>query len=321
MPKVILKNKTGSVDVTNMINEIVWSGSTSEIARTLQLNFLYPLHDIYAPKIYPNIGDEMYLYDDNGKELFRGRVFYNERFGEQGTIQITCYDDAIRLSKSKGTYNFKNKTAEAITTTVCNDLGIEVGTLAKTGVPQKLLCSSMGMHEIIKTAYDGASGQNGKKYYITMREGKLCVDQVGKEVIDYVLRDDVNILEGSYSENAEGVVNKVKIYDENDKYLGVVQNDKLISLLGTFQDIYTKEEDKQARVMAQSMLQDITREIQITAIGNSSCLSGKTIKTVDSLTKIEGTSYIEEDEHIWHNKIYKIVMKILYIKPLETEEV
>lgn len=305
MPKVILKNKTDNIDVTNMINEIVWGGSTSEIARTLQLNFLYPLHDTYAPKIYPNIGDEMYLYNDNEKELFRGRVFYNERFGEQGTIQITCYDDAIRLSKSKGTYNFKNKTAEAITTTVCNDLGIEVGALAKTGIPQKLLCSSMGMYEIIKTAYDGASSQNGKKYYITMRKGKLCVDQVGNEVVDYTLRADTNIVESSYSENAEGVVNKVKIYDENDQYLGIVQNDELIDLVGTFQEVYIKEDNKQARTVAQSMLQGISQEISVTVRGDTSCISGRTIKIEDSLTKLVGSFYIESDEHEWSGGRYK----------------
>lgn len=310
MPKVILKTKTDSIDVTNMISEITWSGSTSEIARTLQLNFLYPLHDIYAPKVYLNIGDEMYLYDDNGKELFRGRVFYSERFGEQGTIQITCYDDAIRLSKSKGTYNFKNKTAEAIAATVCNDLGIEVGTLAKTGIPQKLLCSGMGMYEIIKTAYDGASSQNGKKYYITMRKGKLCVDQVGNEVVDYTLRADTNIVESSYSENAEGVVNKVKIYDEDDQYLEVVQNDELINLVGIFQEIYIKEEDKQAKTVASSMLQGIAKEATVTVKGNTNCLSGKAIKVEDSLTKIVGSFYIESDEHEWSNGKYRMKLDL-----------
>ena len=239
MPKVLLKNKAGTIDVTNMTSTIKWSGSTSQIARVLELDFLYPLHDYYAPKIYPNIGDEMYLYDDNGEELFRGRVFYNERFGEQGTIQITCYDDAIRLSKSKGTYNFKNKTAEAIIRIVCNDLGINVGNLARTGIPQKMLCSNMNMYEIIREAYESAGSQNGKRYSITMKEGKLCVNEVGNEVVDYTLLADKNIIESSYSENAEGVVNKVKIYDENNQYLGVVQNNELINLLGTFQDIYS----------------------------------------------------------------------------------
>ena len=308
MPRVTLKNKAGIIDVTNMISTIKWSGSTSEIARVLELEFLYPLHDYYAPKIYPNIGDTMYLYDDNGKELFRGRVFYNERLSEQGTIQITCYDDAIRLSKSKGTYNFKNKTAEAITRTVCNDLGISIGELAPTGILQKMLCSNMGMYEIIKSAYEGASNQNKKKYHITMKQGKLYVEEVGREILDYTLKADSNILESAYSENAEGVVNKVKIYDENDQYLGVVQNDELINLVGIFQEVYIKEEDKQAKTVASSMLQGITREATVTVKGNTSCISGKAIKVENSLTKLVGSFYIESDEHEWNNRQYRIII-------------
>ena len=311
MPKVILKNKTGAIDVTNMVSEIKWSGSQAEIARVLELQFLYPLHDAYAPKIYPNIGDEMYLYDDTGEELFRGRVFYNERLHEQGTIQITCYDDAIRLSKSKGTYNFKNKTAEAITRAVCNDLGIAVGTLATTGISQKMLCSNMGMYEIIKEAYEGASKQNGKRYSITMSKGKLHVKQVGNEMVDYILRADTNIIGSSYSENAEGVVNKVKIYDEEDQYLGVVQNDELISLMGTFQEIYTKEEDKQSKTVAQNMLQGITREAEVTVQGNTSCMSGKLIKVKDIFTKTIGTFNIEADEHEWNSRQNIMTFKLI----------
>lgn len=309
MPRVELKNKSGIIDVTNMISTIKWSGSTSEIARVLELEFLYPLHDHYVPKIYPNIGDTMYLYDDNGEELFRGRVFYNERFGEQGTIQITCYDDAIRLSKSKGTYNFKNKTAEAIATTVCNDLGISIGKLVLTGIPQKMLCSNMGMYEIIKSAYEGASMQNKKKYHITMKQGKLYVEEIGGEVLDYILKADSNILESAYSENAEGVVNKVKIYDEDNQYLGVVQDDELIGLVGIFQEIYIKEEDKQAKTVASSMLQGITKEATVTVKGNTSCFSGKTIRIEDSLTKLMGSFYIESDEHEWNNGQYKTTIR------------
>ena len=310
MPKVTLKNKAGIIDVTNMISEIRWSGSQSEIARVLELSFLYPLHDYYTPKIYPNIGDEMYLYADTGEELFRGKVFYNERLGEQGTIQITCYDDAIRLSKSKGTYNFKNKTAEAITRVVCNDLGIEVGTLVSTGINQKMICSNMGMYEIIKEAYEAASKQNGKRYSIIMSKGKLYVKQVGNEMVNYILRADTNIIESSYSENAEGVVNKVKIYDEEEQYLGAVQDDELISLVGVFQEIYVKEEDKQAKTVASSMLQGITKEATVTLKGNTSFFSGKAIKVEDSLTKLMGSFYIESDEHEWSNGQYGVTLGI-----------
>lgn len=224
-----------------MVSEITWSGSQEEVARKLELNFLFPLHDHYAPKIYPNIGEQLFLYDDNHIELFQGRVFYNERLGEQGIIQVTAYDDAIRLAKSKGTYNFKGKTAEAITKIVCNDLGVEIGQLAPTGIPQKMLCNGEGMYEIISNAYEGASKQNKKQYSIEMRQGKLCVDEVGKEILPHTITSDTNIIESAYSENAEEVINRVKIYDEQDQYLGVVENKELIDLVGIFQDVYTKE--------------------------------------------------------------------------------
>ena len=96
-----------------------------------------------------------------------------------------------------------------------------------------------------------------------------------------------------------GVVNKVKIYEE-DQYLGVVQDDELISLMGTFQEIYTKEEDKQARTVAQNMLQGITREAEVTVQGNTNCISGKAIRVEDLLTKLVGSFYIESVEHQWN---------------------
>ena len=251
-----------------MVSEITWSGSVEEVARKLELNFLFPLHDHYAPKVYPNIGEQLFLYDDNHTELFQGRVFYNERLGEQGTIQITAYDDAIRLAKSKGTYNFKGKTAEAITKIVCNDLGVEIGQLAHTGIPQKMLCNGMGMYEIVSNAYAGASKQNKKKYSINMRQGKLCVDEIGKEEVTTTISSDTNIIESSYSENAEEVINRVKIYDEQDQYLGVVEDKELIDLVGVFQDVYTKEQDKQAGTVASNMLQGIEQSIEMTTLGN-----------------------------------------------------
>lgn len=288
-----------------MVSEITWSGSVEEVARKLELNFLFPLHDHYAPKVYPNIGEQLFLYDDNHTELFQGRVFYNERLGEQGTIQITAYDDAIRLAKSKGTYNFKGKTAEAITKIVCNDLGVEIGQLAHTGIPQKMLCNGMGMYEIVSNAYAGASKQNKKKYSINMRQGKLCVDEIGKEEVTTTISSDTNIIESSYSENAEEVINRVKIYDEQDQYLGVVEDKELIDLVGVFQDVYTKEQDKQAGTVASNMLQGIEQSIEMTTLGNVEYRSGKLVNIEDSVTKQLGLFLIVSDSHSWSGGQYR----------------
>ncbi|MFR2838551.1 MAG: hypothetical protein ACLTBU_05635 [Zhenhengia sp.] len=309
-----MKNKNGFIDVTHMVSEIIWSGSEDEIARKLELNFLYPLHDHYTPEVYPNIGEELFLYDDKDVELFRGRVFYNERLGEQGTIQVTAYDDAIRLAKSKGTYNFKGTTAEAITQIICNDLGVEIGELAPTGISQKMLCNGEGIYEIIQKAYEGVSKQNKKKYSIGMRQGKLCVDEIGKEVVATPISSDTNILESSYSENAEEVINRVKIYDEQDQYLGVVEDKELIALVGIFQDVYTKEQDKQAGTVASNMLRGIEQSIELTTLGNTSYVSGKLVNLEDSATKQLGLFFIVSDSHSWSGGQYTTNMCLRVVR-------
>lgn len=311
---MVLKSKIGLIDVTHMVSEIIWSGSEDEIARKLELNFLYPLHDHYTPEVYPNIGEELFLYDDKDVELFRGRVFYNERLGEQGTIQVTAYDDAIRLAKSKGTYNFKGTTAEAITQIICNDLGVEIGELAPTGISQKMLCNGEGIYEIIQKAYEGVSKQNKKKYSIGMRQGKLCVDEVGKEVVVTPISSDINILESSYSENAEEVINRVKIYDEKDQYIGVVEDKDLIDLVGIFQDVYTKEQDKQAGTVASNMLKGIEKNIEITILGNVDYRTRKMIQIQDIDIKNASELYIVSDTHKWSNSQYETSLVLDIVK-------
>jgi len=80
-------------------------------------------------------------------------------------MQITAYDGLIYLTKSKGTYNFKKMTAEAITKKVAGDFGISVGTLASTGIGQSFIADSQGIYDIIMQAYTGAAKQNGKNTF------------------------------------------------------------------------------------------------------------------------------------------------------------
>ncbi|MEG0153619.1 MAG: hypothetical protein RR744_10700 [Cellulosilyticaceae bacterium] len=154
MPKVILKNKTGKIDVSQMVGDITWSGIESEIAKKLELNFLYPLHDHYTSNIYPNIGDQMYLYDE--------------------------------------------------------------------------------------------------KY----------------------------------------------------RYIGVVENKDLINLVGVFQNVYTKEKDKQAGTVASNMLRGIEQSVEITTLGNIDYRTGKIVQTEDSATKIVGLFDVISDSHSWENGQY-----------------
>ena len=138
-----------------------------------------------------------------------------------------------------------------------------------------------------------------------MRQGKLCVDEIGKEVVEIPISSDTNILESSYSENAEEVINRVKIYDEKDQYIGVVEDKELIDRVGIFQDVYTKEQDKQAGTVASNMLKGIEERIEITTLGNVQYRTGKVVKIQDISTKVDKVFCITDDSHKWNNSQYE----------------
>ena len=311
---MIIKTKINNTltDVSEMVSSITWAGSSTEIARSLNITWLYPLHDYYIPKIYPTLGQDFYFYDDKGNEVFRGKVYQNERTNTQGTISITAYDDGIRLAKSKGTFNFKNMTAENITQKAAAEIGISCNSLASTKINQKMLCEGKGLYEIITEAYKGAADQNGKSYKVLMMEGKLNVIEVGAEVLPYVLRDDKNITEFSFTEDAQNIINKIKIYDGNAKYLDVVSNQQSMNLFGIIQDNYTKEEDKQARAVATSNLKQVERTVSVTVIGNISLISGYAVKLIDTSTNIAGNFIIQSDSHEWSNGQYFTRLDLTY---------
>ncbi len=146
-----------------------------------------------------------------------------------------------------------------------------------------------------------------------MRQGKLCVDEVEKEVVVTPISSEINILESSYSENAEGVINRVKIYDEKDQYIGVVEDKEFIDLVGIFQDVYTKEQDKQAGTVASNMLRGIEQSIELTTLGNTSYVSGKLVNIEDSATKQLGLFFIVSDSHSWSEGQYRVNINIIVV--------
>lgn len=312
MPIILLKHGDTKQNISDLVGTITWGGSNNEVSRTLQFEVLHPKHDYYTPRVQPKLGDTIQLLTDDGSEIFRGKVFYSEQVSEQGTIQVTCYDDAIRLSKSKGTFNFKNATAESIARRVCEEINLQVGELAPTSIPQKMIVQGGGLYQTLTDAYKGASLQNGKRYLPIMMQGRLNVIEVGATVIDYVLNDAINIISSSFTESADSIINKVKIYDENDKFLDEVGNKESMNLFGVFQDTYTKEKDKQARAVATNMLKFVEYSVDVTAIGNVKCITGFNIKVEDSTTGVVGVFEISSDTHTWSNGQYEVNLQLIY---------
>lgn len=287
----------GAKDISQLVSNLTWSGDIGQAARRVEFGYVY---NDSIQKVNVSLGNQVKVLYDN-KEIFRGYVFYREIDTENDTVRITAYDGLIYLLKSKATYNFKNITASDIVKKIAQDFGIQVGSLASASLRQKLIVEGETLYDIIMKAYTNESKHTGNKYMPLFKEGKLSIIEKGKTVVSYVLSSSENITSTTYSESLENMINRVKIYDENGKYIGKVENSNWIRDYGILQDVYTKEKDKNAYSVAKNMLKGIEKTLSIRALGNVECITGMAVKVKDKTTGLTGLFYIDSDTHTFEN--------------------
>lgn len=288
-------------DITELITQVVWSGDYQQAARTLALSIAVSPTDANLPTVKMAMGNMVKLFDDDGSELFRGYAFSRDKSNANSEMTVTAYDAMIYLTKSKGTYNFKKMTAEAITRKVAGDFGIPVGKLPITRISQSFIADAQAISDIIGQAYMSAGCQNGKKYMINMNKGLLNVTEKGSMAASYILSDSINISDSQYTESIENVIDRVKIYDDKSNQIGIVQNASDVKKYGVLQDTYTKESDKNAQAVAKSMLKSIERTSNLTALGYRDCIAGNVVTIQEPYTGVKGKFLINTDQHTWQD--------------------
>lgn len=310
--KLIHKGK----NIIEIVTSITWNGDYKQAARTLEFGIAVSPNDYYLPKVTILPGDMVRLLDDENNELFQGYVFYKEKSINSNEMRVTAYDGLIYLLKSKGTYNFKNMTPQAITQKVCSDFGIPIGTL-ESGSPLNRIFDSETIYNIIMTAYTIESKKSGKLFMPRMDKGKLNIIQKGKKVVNIILESTTNIINSTYSESMENSINKVKIYDENNKYIGEVT---LEGIPGVLQDIYKAEKGVNATAMAKSMLKGIEKSAEIEALGDVECITGNAVKIKEPYTGLTGLFYIDNDEHTFSNGQHTMRLGLSFQNIMDEQE-
>jgi len=310
----------GTNDITEYIVSASWAGSRGEVARKLEIAVVNAPNDPNIKPITINLADRLYLFDDEGTELFRGFVFDRERSSNTGTVIYVAYDMAIYTLKSTATYNFKGKTAETIAKVVCDDVEVPVGSLASTGISQKLIVSNVSIYEIIMKAYTQAHQQNGKLYMVTSSKDKLNVVEMGEVVCDIELSEDTNIISSSYKESITNMINKVRIYDAEGNQTAVVEESSLTKKYGIFQTTYTKEEGKDANTTAKSMFKPVENTVNLECVGYSKAVTGSGVVIRDESTGLSGSFWVDADTHKWENGTHMMSLTLTFKNLMDKKE-
>lgn len=307
-------------DITHYISSMSWGGSKTEVARKLELSIVNATLDTNITPLTIKLGDTIYLFEDDGKtELFRGFVTDREASSVAETVTYTAYDLLFYTTKSSATYNFSGETAEGITEIVCADVNIPVGSLASTGLSQKLIVQSTSIYDIIMQAYTQAHEHNGTLYYAYAKKGKLNVGEMGKVVCDIELTDGTNLTSSNYRESIGTMINKVNIYDGEGNKVGTVYNTRDMQY-GTFQTTYTKEEGKDANTVARSMFSSVEKTFSLEGINYNGAVTGAGAIVKDSATGLAGLVWIDSDTHTWSDGVATMSLTVTLKQVMDIRE-
>ncbi|MCI5529818.1 MAG: hypothetical protein MR406_06745, partial [Blautia sp.] len=302
-------------DITGYATKVEWSGSAKQAARSVSFSVAYSPDDKNVTILGIETGDEITFYPgypDDEKTAFSGIVTERERKSEAGELSYTATDGMMHLLRSSGTYKFKNKTPEKIASMLAKDVKIPVGNLAKTKINiSKIFFSQRTYYEMIMAVYTKAHQKNKKVYIAQMNGKKLDVIEKGKIISDFMLIQGEYIIDSSYSENLDSMVNRVYIYNSDNKKIGSVSNADWISKYGAFQNAISVDSGS-GKTEAKNELSGVEKSANLNAIGDIRCVSGKGIMILDSRSGLIGIFWIENDTHTWENGAYTMSLELAF---------
>ena len=313
-----ISNKKMVYNITPLIAGVTWSGSKNQASRKLEISIAYSPFDSNFEGFTPELGDIVYFYPDGEKKAaFLGKITTTSQAAGPGTTSAGASDFMASLLKSNVTLRFKNKAPEYIARYILNYLGVNVGTIAKTGVKlSKMIFDGENAYGAIMKSYYKAAKKVKKKYKPFMDGTNFCIGESGKDS-GVTLKLGTNVTATSFERSAEDIVNRVVVFDEDGKRVGVFEEKESEKNFGIFQDVVSLSSGESAAQASAAAFKRPTKEAKVDALGNIKCISGRTVKLFDPQTGLTGKFIIENDTHSFSNGMHTMSLDLAFENIME----
>ena len=309
MIKLICQKASGeTLDITNLLINVTWSGDYKSCARKLEFSLISSPMDKNIPKVDIPLMSMILFYEDD-KELFRGFVYEREKSSDN-SMSFLCYDYCAKLNDIKVSYNIKNETASSIYNKALSEYGLSKGDIVGASTPVKKVFLGTTIYDMVMTAYTEEAKATGKKYMLYSKGDKFCASEKGNVKLKLSFEEGKNILSSNFKESVSNMVNKILIVDDNGDKISEVKNDEWLKTYGLFQDVYKKQEDKDANAEAKAMLNGVEQSCSLSGFGDTTCITGYGVQVKDSYTGLVGLFYIDSDTHTWEGGNYTIDLEL-----------
>ncbi|WP_200901395.1 XkdQ/YqbQ family protein [Paenibacillus sp. DMB20] len=273
----------GKYYIEPLVKVAVWSGEVAQPHRTLKLTLSNTV-DGEEQAIDIDVGKEVRFYADN-VGLFRGIIF-DYTINDRGDATVIAYDENVYLTKNADTRKFVGMTAGAIVKEICKAFDIAAGDIASTGyVIPKLILRNMTLWDMVVTALTQTRKQNGRKFTVYSREGKLYLREKKDALVRWILEDGVNIINANRSRSIDDMRTAVKVIGGDDKkpLTATAKNGAAIQKYGLMQHVEQADSDKTQSAIEQlakqrlKELSKVSEEVSVEALGNTEVVAGTAV--------------------------------------------
>ena len=296
---MVIEKKDGSkYDINGILESVNTSGDLKAAGRKCEFS-------VVRSKFNIEPGDLAKLYD-NDEEVFRGKVLGVTKTSDK-TMKYTALDEGWRLTKSKYSYNFKDKTAAEIAKIVLKENGFAYGEFAKSKVKMSKVFVNKSIYDIIMTAYTEEAKASGKKYMIVVTRQKVSVIEKGVTVLKVSFEEDKNLTNAEYSMSAENIVNRVLITDGNGNKVDIKDKKELQEVYGIIQEVVEQKENGASTEDINAKLKDVDKKCSIKGlVMDGTCVTGNAVMVKDTGSGLVGKFYIDSDTHDYSNGLHEV---------------
>lgn len=281
----ITNRKNNTYDITQLVQDVTWSGDYKQAARKLEFSIMSSKYDKDIPQVDIQEGYMVFFYED-GKELFRGFIYTIDKDSQQTSYM--AYDHAQKLVNIKVNYNFKEQTAKQITEKMLNDYskwGLKKGTIVDDNIPWSKVFIGVSMYDTIMSAYTNAHNENNKEYMCFAKEGKIYTSLKGDIKLKVQFSDIENIVSTNYHSSIENVVNKVIVVDDAGNEVLTEEDKNSQELYGLFQEVIKAQTTTQTTTTEAPVEANEPATVATTPTSTNTGGGGYTLNTSNSTAK------------------------------------
>lgn len=313
----LFKGETG-IDISGLVESIKWKGRKSSFARGITVKLIDDDGYKHARAGIDVEQGHQCIFHCDGEELFRG-IIMTETASNKKTMTFTAYDNAIYLSNNKDTFTYEDKTASDIFRDVCARFNIPIGIVDECTyrIPE-LTKSKTTAHDVLADALSLDYENTGVRHYIYSSGGKLNLITRRKNILQWVLEADRNIITYSYTRSIEDIVTRVKMLSDEGTVLAESRNAALESKIGVFQDIDRPDEtlnEAQIKELCDSILSEKSspqKTLSLDVLGHPDIVTGIGVYVIIPHLDLSGTFYVDEDTHTFSDNYHKLSVKLTH---------